>query len=140
MGVYKYMISNRRLSILLAAALAFVFVFVVAGLPFSRLGMTSVNAEYGPGPNALDEEGVCGGVPRFQVRMNAGPASFYTSSSVSDVAGSFPDAFWQKYLMCGNADTRADGYVAILFPGNKKFYVKSSDVASIVPRSFTDGQ
>jgi hypothetical protein len=139
LGVRKHMIYNRRFSFLLVVTLAFVLVFLIAGLPFARLGMTSVNAQYA-GPNALDEAGTCGGVPRFQVRLNDGVASFFTSSDLSTVAASVPDAFWQKYLMCGNIDTRADGYVAILFPGNKIFYVNANDVASIVPRNFTDGQ
>lgn len=133
------MVNNRRFSFMLVAALAFVFVFLVAGLPFARLGMTSVNAQY-VGPNALDEVGTCGGPVRFQVRLNDGVASFYTSSDLSQIAASVPNAFWQKYLLCGSADTRADGYVAILFPGNKVLYVRGSDVASIVPRNYTDGQ
>lgn len=133
------MIYNRRFSFLLVAALALLVAFLVAGLPFARLGMTSVNAQY-VGPNALDEAGVCGGIPRFQVRMNGGVVSFFTSSDLTQVGGSVPNAFWQKYLLCGSADTRADGYVPILFPGNKIFYVRASDVASIVPRNFTDSQ
>ena len=43
-------------------------------------------------------------------------------------AASVPDGFWQKYLLCGSADTRADGYVAILFPGNKILYVNGRDL------------
>jgi len=133
------MVNNRRFSVLLLVALAFVFVFLMAGLPFNRLSMSSVNAQY-VGPNALDEAGTCGGIPRFQVRMNGGVANFYTSTDLTQIAGSVPNAFWQKYLLCGSADTRADGYVAILFPGNKIFYVKAGDVASIVLRNFTDSQ
>lgn len=133
------MIHNRRFSFLLVVALAFVLVFLVAGLPFARLGMTSVNAQYA-GPNALDEARVCGGIPRFQVRLNDGVAAFFTSSDLSIVAASVPNAFWQKYLLCGSEDTRASGYVAILFPGNVILYVRASDVASIVPRNFTDSQ
>jgi hypothetical protein len=133
------MVHNRRFSFLLLAGLAFVVVFLVAGLPFSRLGMVSVNAQY-VGPNALNEAGVCGSSPLFQVRLNDGVAAFYTSSDLSIVAASVPDAFWQKYLLCGNTDTRADGYVAILFPGNVILYVNANDVASIVPRVYVDSQ
>ncbi len=133
------MVYNRRFSFLLVVALAFVFVFLVAGLPFARLGLTSVDAQY-VGPNALDEVGTCGGPVRFQVRLNDGVASFFASSDLSSTAASVPDGFWQKYLLCGSADTRADGYVPILFPGNKILYVNANDVASIVPRDYTDSQ
>ena len=132
------MVYNRRISILLVVALAFVVVFLVAGLPFARLGMTSVNAQY-VGPNALDE-GICGGNLQFQVRLNAGEIVLFTGPELTNFAVVLPDAFWQKYLMCGNADTRADGSVSILFPGNAKLWVRSGDVASIVPRDFTDTQ
>jgi hypothetical protein len=133
------MLNNRRMSMILVAVIAFVFVFLMAGLPFGRFSPTAVNAQYA-GPNASNE-GLCGGTPEFQVRLVGGTVYAYTSSEFAIVAAVIPDAYRQKYLLCtGNIDTRPDGYVAVLFPGNAILYIRAEDVGDIVPRNYQDSQ
>jgi hypothetical protein len=128
------MTQNRRFAVLLILVSAFVAVLLFSGLPFGRFAYSAVDAQY------VEEAGTCGFTPIYQVRLGAGAIQLYTSSDLSQGAGVTSDLQRQKYLLCSQADTRADGYVAIFFPGNVVLYVDSNVVADIVPRDWNDGQ
>lgn len=128
------MTQDRRFAFLLIVVVAAVAVILFAGLPFARFSMSAVDAQY------VEETATCGSKPEYQVRFRGGQVTLYTGSDLTTVAITTPDLQRQKYLLCGNTDTRPDGYVAIFFPGNVIHYVNSVDVADIVPRDWTDAQ
>jgi hypothetical protein len=128
------MTQNRRFALLLVVVAAFAAVVLFAGLPFASFAPTSVGAQY------VEESATCGVNPQYQVRFQGGPITLYTTSSLTEVAIVTSDLQRQKYFLCSETDTRADGYVAIFFPGNVIHYADSNVVADIVPRNFTDSQ
>jgi len=128
------MTQNRRFALLLVMAVAVVAVLLFAGLPFGRFSPVAVNAQY------VEESATCGFTPQFQVRFRAGAITLYTASDLNQVAATTNDLQRQKYFLCSLEDTRADGYIAIFFPGNVIHYANSNDVADIVPRNWNDGQ
>ncbi|MBZ0290116.1 MAG: hypothetical protein K8I30_21005 [Anaerolineae bacterium] len=128
------MSQNRRFSFLLFVGVAAVVVILFAGLPLARFSYATVDAQY------VEEAKTCGSKPEYQVRFRGGQVTLFADKAMNSVAITTPDLQRQKYLLCGNTDTRPDGYVAIFFPGNVIHYVSSEDVADIVPRDWTDGQ
>lgn len=134
------MLTKRPSTLLVALLAAFVFVFLVGGLPFGLFRGAAVDAQYA-GPNAVNEEAVCDGKPDYQVRLRGGDVAIYDSSELSNAIAVVKDPAQKKYLLCnGNKDTRPDGYVAILFSDNKRRWVNAGDVISIVPRWWNDSQ
>ncbi|MBZ0295746.1 MAG: hypothetical protein K8L99_24525 [Anaerolineae bacterium] len=131
------MFNNRRITVLLSGLVLIATLVALFGLPFATFSASSVDAQY-EGPNPIDEVGTCGGSPLYQVRLRGGGVNAYTASDFNQVGAIIPDSDRQKYLLCGNSDTRPEGYVSILFPINQKFYVHAEDVADIVCRNLTD--
>lgn len=132
------MSNNRRLTVLLSGVVLAALAVAIFGLPFASFSLMSVDAQYGPGPNADRETAVCGSKPRYQVRLVGGGVSIYTNSDLTIVAATVPDSDRQKYLLCGDADTRPDGYLPVFFPVNNRFYVRATDVADVVCRNLRD--
>jgi hypothetical protein len=128
------MTQNRRFAILLIVVAAFVAVLLFSGLPFGRFAFSAVDAQY------VEESATCGFTPQYQVRFLGGVIPFYADSGLVNFAGEFSDLQRQKYFLCTETDTRADGYVAIFFPGNVIRYVDANYVGDIVPRNWNDGQ
>ena len=128
------MAQNRRFAFFLMMAVAVVAVLLFAGLPFGRFSLVSVDAQY------VEESATCGFTPQYQVRFGAGAITLYADSGLTQVAVVTNDLQRQKYLLCSLTDTRADGYIAIFFPGNVIHYANTNDVADIVPRQWNDGQ
>ncbi len=127
------MTQNRRFAFLLVMAAALAAVLLFAGLPLG-FSPVAVDAQY------VEESATCGFTPQYQVRFRAGVVTLYTGSDLTTVAIQTNDLQRQKYFLCTQTDTRADGYVAIFFPGNVVHYANSNDVADIVPRNWNDGQ
>ena len=133
------MFNNRRFTVLLSGLVLVATLVALFGLPFAAFSSLSVDAQY-VGPNPVRESGTCGDSPLYQVRLRGGGVNAYTAADFNQIGAIIPDSERQKYLLCGNSDTRPEGYVAILFPINKKFFVKSEDVADIVCRNLRDPQ
>jgi hypothetical protein len=130
--------NNRRITILISGLLVAATFVALFGLPFLSFSAMSVDAQYGPGPNADRESAVCGSKPEYQVRLRGGGVLAYVDSDLTVVAVNIPDSERQKYLLCTNVDTRAEGYVPIFFPLNKRLYVSVADVSDIVCRNLRD--
>lgn len=128
------MSKNRRFTVVLSGLLLVATVVALFGLPFASFSVTSINAQYN------NEAGTCGFTPYSQVRLIGGGVNVYTSGELTQVAAIVPDSDRQKYLLCSDTDTRPDGYLAIFFPVNKKFYVRAEDVADVVCRDLTDSE
>lgn len=126
------MVNNRRFTVLLSGLVLAATLVALFGLPFATFSAAGVNAQY------VSEAGTCGVSPDYQVRLRGGGVVAYTAADFNQIGALIPDSERQKYLLCGNEDTRPEGYVAILFPINKKFYVRAEDVTDIVCRNLTD--
>ncbi len=133
------MSTNRRLTILLSGLLLVATVVALFGLPFATFSASSISAQYA-GPNAPNEVATCGFNPFSQVRLVGGGVAVYTGSDLNQVAAFVPDSDRQKYLLCGDTDTRPDGYLPIFFPNNNRFYVAAETVADVVCRNLRDSE
>lgn len=126
------MLNKKRLSLAIGLALIAVAVFMFSGLPFVRLGWTSVQAQYAPSANVACNASVT------QQARTFGVVGFYRDAALTSlvfVVDNVKNGSRQKFLMCG-IEGKA---VKVYFIGGI-FYIPRAAVESIVPRHFTDKQ
>lgn len=90
--------DHRRLTVVVVLALAAVAVFAFVGLPFARLGLTPVSAQY-----ATSAEAACGSPVTTQVVFTAA-VNLYSDAALTHRVATVTN-LPAKFLVCSGAGT-----------------------------------
>jgi len=125
------MLNSKRLSVVVVLGLVAVAIFMFAGLPISRFGWTSAQAQYFINTPA----DLCGSEPVYQARYGNVALTLYVDASLKIAAFTIPQQANQKLLVCpgGISSTSLKVYYA-----GGVFYTPPA--AQIVTRGLADSQ